>query len=85
MYRTKHYTLIPFVFSGVGAVHFLPYAWLYQTAVYIVMPILIAVILAILYGKERHIESISETTAAKACLTTGFILLLTGMYFVLTL
>lgn len=85
MYRKKHYTLIPFVFSGAGAVHFLLYAWLYQTTVYIVMSIMIAFVIAIVYGMDGEDKYISETTAAKACISTGLILILTGTYFVLTL
>lgn len=85
MYRKKHYTLIPFVFSGAGAVHFLLYAWLYQTPVYILMPIIIAFAIAIVYGTDKGDKFISESAAAKACIYTGLILILTGTYFVLTL
>lgn len=82
IFRKKHYTLIPFVFSGAGAVHFLLYAWLYQTVGYIVMTIFIAVVLAILYGMDKESTFISENAAAKACYATGFILVITGTFFI---
>ncbi len=83
MFRKKHYTLVPFVFSGAGAVHFLLYAWLYQTPIYILMSLLIAVVIAFVYGTDRENAFISKAAAAKASLFTGMILLLAGSYFVL--
>lgn len=84
MYQKKHYTLIPFVFSGAGAVHFILYTWLYQTPSYIVMALLIALALAIVYGtdQEKPGEMITKGGAAKACLFTGITLLGTALYFI---
>lgn len=76
MFRKEHYTLIPFLFSVAGAVHFLMYAWLYQTFAYIMMSVLIAVALAVVY--ER-----SEKAASRACFTTGILLLTTAFFLIL--
>lgn len=81
-YRKKHYTLIPFAFSGAGAIHFLLYSWLYQTIAYIIMSIIIAFAIAIVYGSDMGKESISNSAAAKASIFTGLILIVTGTYFV---
>lgn len=84
-YRKKHYTLIPFVFSGAGAVHFLLYAWLYQTSAYIIMSIIIAFAIAIVCGSDKENEFISNSAAAKVCISTGLILIVIGTYFVVFL
>lgn len=81
-YRKKYYTLIPFVFSGAGAIHFLFYSWLYQTIAYIIMSIIIAFAIAIVYGSDSNKESISNSAAAKVSFFTGLILIVTGTYFV---
>jgi hypothetical protein len=73
IFRKEDYSLIPFVFSAAGAVHFLMYAWLYQSAAYIVMPILIAIVLAITYEQ-------TEKAAARACFGTGILLLTTAIF-----
>lgn len=83
MFRRKHYTLIPFVFSGAGAVHFLLYTWLYQTPVYIVLSIMIAFVIAIAYGADTESETVSATAAAKASLFTGLVLILAASYFLI--
>lgn len=85
MYQKRHFTLIPFIFSGAGAVHFLLYTWLYQTVIYIVMSILIAVVLAVCYGTNQKNDHVSKTSAANVCFSTGFILIATGIYFFLLL
>ncbi|MGP6145539.1 DUF7010 family protein [Jeotgalibaca sp. A122] len=72
-FRKKNYTLIPFVFSAAGAVHFLMYAWLYQTLVYIVMPVMIALVLSVTYADTTK-------AASKACYMTGILLLLSASY-----
>lgn len=83
MFTKKHFTLIPFVFSVGGAIHFLMYTWLYQTYAYTIMAVLIAIVLSIIYGKGEE-EELTTTSAAQACLSTGVILLFTAGYFILT-
>lgn len=83
MYTKKHFTLIPFVFSVAGAIHFLMYTWLYQTYAYTIMAVLIAVVLAIIYGKGGEESKLTTLSAAGACLSTGVILLFTAGYFIL--
>lgn len=83
MFRRKHYTLIPFVFSGAGAVHFLIYAWLYQTPVYIVLSLMIAFVIAIIYGADAESESVSTAAAARTSLFTGLLLILAASYFLI--
>lgn len=39
MQAKKHHTLIPFVFSASLTIHFVMYSWLYQTWIYIAMPL----------------------------------------------
>jgi len=76
IFRKEHFTLIPFLFSAAGTVHFIIYAWLYQTSAYIAMSILIAVTLAITYEK-------SEIAAARVCFTTGILLLMTALFLII--
>jgi len=82
MFKKKHYSLIPFVFSAGVAVHFPMYSWLYRTVGYIVMPIGIAIALSVIYTLDNRKEGISSSAAAKSCYFTGFILLLTAVYFI---
>lgn len=78
--RGRH-TLVPLVFSLAGAIHFVPYAWLYQSVLYIVMPVVLAVGLAIIYGTNRaarHGDLMSSVAAGRVCALTGATLLVTG-------
>ena len=81
MFQREHYTIIPFIFSIVGAVHFLMYAWLYQEVAYIIMPIVLSVLLAVIYGKSKDNQLIiSAKSAALACYATGGLLLINALY-----
>ncbi|GAA4883462.1 hypothetical protein GCM10025788_24110 [Serinicoccus chungangensis] len=75
------YTLVPLLFSLAGAVHFVPYAWLYQSLLYILLPIVLALGLAVIYGTDRPTadgDDMSTTGAGRVCALTGVALLLTG-------
>lgn len=75
------YTMVPLLFSLAGAVHFVPYAWLYQSLLYILLPIVLAVGLAVLYGTDRAAadgDSMSAAAAGRVCALTGAALLVTG-------
>lgn len=83
--RGRH-TMVPLVFSLAGAVHFVPFAWLYQSLLYILMPVVLAVGLAALYGTDRAVregEALSATGAGRVCALTGAALLVTGALAVL--
>jgi len=80
MFRKQHYFLIPYVFSTVGAVHFLMYTWLYQTISYVIMPVLIVIAISIIYYLNSDSKGLSASGASKACLATGAILLLNAVY-----
>lgn len=82
IYRKKHFTFIPFVFSLVGAVHFLMYTWLYQTPAYIVMAVLISLVLSVIYGRKADADGISTNQAAAACFATGLLLILNAFYLI---
>lgn len=78
MFKQEDFRLIPFVFSLAGTIHFVMYAWLYQTSAYILMSITIAVGLAVIYNRDKG------KAAALACYSTGIILWLTAGWFILT-
>lgn len=84
--RGRH-TLVPLVFSLAGAVHFVPFAWLYQSALYIAMPVVLAVGLAVIYGTDREVRAHPSRTGSAhrfVCALTGAALLVTGAIAVLT-
>lgn len=75
------YTMVPLLFSLAGAVHFMPYAWLYQSLLYILLPIALAIGLAALYGSDRAARDedlMSPAGAGRVCALTGLALLVTG-------
>ncbi|KIL43235.1 DUF7010 family protein [Jeotgalibacillus campisalis] len=80
MFRKQHYSLIPYVFSTVGAVHFVMYTWLYQTISYIVMPVIIVTAISVIYFLHSDKKGLSASGASKVCLVTGITLLLNAVY-----
>lgn len=78
-FHKKHYSLIPVVFTLVGAVHFLMYTWLYQTAAYIVMSIAIVLAISFIYYRHSDEEEFTTEGAAKVCSITGALLLLNAI------
>lgn len=83
--RGQH-TLVPLWFALAGAVHFVPYAWLYQSLVYVVMPIVLALGLAIAYGADRTGDGyrMSAAGAGRVCALMGATLLVTGVLAITT-
>ena len=82
----KNFTAVPLFFSLAGAIHFIPYAWLYQTPLYIVMSTVLAVSLAVLYAmdKDKPKEQLmSRRGAGLVCAVTGMLLFVTGMIFII--
>lgn len=80
----KNFTAVPLFFSLAGAIHFIPYAWLYQSPVYILMPIMLAVALAVLYTMDKAKPTgqlMSIKGASLVCAITGILLLLSGVIF----
>lgn len=82
LFRRGRFTLIPFVFIAAAAIHFVPFFWLYREPVYIVMPILSSLAAAIIY--YRMYEKDDRAGASVSCLGNGVILMLTGLYLLLT-
>lgn len=80
MYRKQHYTLIPYLYSTVIAIHFLMFTWLYQILLYIIMPVMIVLAVSIVYFLNSDTKSLSAAGASKVCLATGSILLLAAVY-----
>ncbi len=76
----KHrYTLLPYAFAAITAMHFVLYSWLYRTPIYIVMAVVIAigttvVMLATPDDKKR-------AGAVRVSLLTGVALLATAVVF----
>lgn len=81
LFLKKQYRLIPFVFSAVGAVHFLLFHWLYRKPAYIFMSDF-ALSLAMIYARDGT-EHLSTDSASQACLNTGLLLLLTAAYLII--
>ncbi|PWD51192.1 hypothetical protein C8046_11575 [Serinibacter arcticus] len=78
----RRYTAVPLVFAITAAIHFVPYAWLYQSVLYLVMPVVVAVGLAIVAGIDRDPERddvLSASGAGRVCALTGVALLATGV------
>lgn len=83
LHARRNYAAIPLIFSLAGAVHFVPYAWLYQTPAYLVMSAVLALGLAVLYGidptdREQENGLISARGAGRVCVLTGAVLVATG-------
>lgn len=82
MYIKRHYTLIPFVFSSAGSIHFLLYTWLYQTYAYFIMSIFIALVQSMIYGWKAKDDITTPNKASLSSFSTGILLLLTAAYFI---
>lgn len=74
-----HYTLVPFVFATITAIHFVLYAWLYQTLIYIVMAALISLGTATVMFLTP--DANPRTGAIRVCLLTGSLLVATATVF----
>lgn len=74
-----HYALVPFVFATITAIHFVLYAWLYQTSLYIVMAALIALGTATVMLTVPDAQT--KAGPIRVCLLTGGLLLVTASAF----
>ncbi len=81
MQAKEQHTLVPFVFSGSISIHFVMYAWMYQTWLYILMPVMIAVGIAFIYGTDKNGDQAYPTSkaAGRSCFLTGLTLVITGI------
>lgn len=81
LHAKKRYTAIPLLFALAGAIHFVPYAWLYQSPVYVIMSAVLAVALAVVYGtdKPQMGELMSVRAASITCGLVGCVLLVSGV------
>lgn len=83
----QFYTLVPLCFAASSAIHFVPYAWLYQTPLYIVMPVVLAIGLAVVAATSMSTDRsdiLSTVGASRVCFLTGLLLLITGGAAILT-
>lgn len=84
MFRKSQFALIPFIFSAAAAIHFVMYTWLYQTASYIIMAVLIVIALAIVYSRNAEDEKVSAKGASWACFLTGAFLFLNAIHLIVS-
>jgi hypothetical protein len=72
------YHLVPLAFAAITSMHFILYAWLYRTPVYIVMALLISLgtMVVTLTAREE-----SPSGPARVCFLTGGLLLTTALLF----
>lgn len=76
----RRFTLVPVAFAAMTAMHFVLYAWLYQTPIYIVMAVAIALgstIVTLSTAPDRQ-----RVAASRVCILTGALLLVTAAIFV---
>ena len=68
---SRRYTMAVATLAATTAVHFLAYTWLYQTPIYLVMAIVIAIVTATLSRledrRQRSVESSSAPSPARSC------------------
>lgn len=78
--KREMFTLVPYGFVAICAMHFVLYSWLYQTPLYVVMSMSIAVGgTIIMFYNDGHPD---ETRAAsQVCFFTGGAMLLTSVAF----
>ncbi|OLV19153.1 DUF7010 family protein [Deinococcus marmoris] len=67
----RRYTLSAAILAATTAVHFLPYTWLYQTPIYLVMAVLLAIVIAMLIRLEDRRQ---QSSGALICAASGIIL-----------
>ncbi|MBC9225774.1 hypothetical protein GL325_05520 [Aeromicrobium sp. 636] len=72
------YRLVPFTFAAITSMHFVLYAWLYRTPVYIAMAVMISLgtMVVTLTAPEE-----SRSSPARVCFLTGGLLLTTALLF----
>lgn len=84
----KRYALVPFAFAAITSMHFVLYAWLYRTPVYIVMAALIALGTTIVMlgapdvDADADADADDRTAPSRVSFVTGGLLLATGAFFV---
>lgn len=76
------YTVVPVAFAAITAMHFVLYAWLYQTPVYVVMAGATALgttIVTLATPEDRQ-----RAASSRVCLLTGALLLATAAFFLVS-
>lgn len=73
------YTLVPYAFSAITAMHFVLYSWLYQTPIYIVMAVVISIGATVVMLSAP--ESPKRSGPIRVSLLTGGALLATAAAF----
>lgn len=77
LYTRQHYTLMPYAFAAICAMHFVLYSWLYQTPYYVVMSVVIALGGFIIMATSRSKSIDNSLPASRVCLFTGLSMLAT--------
>lgn len=79
LFTRRKYTAIPVLFALGGALHFLPYAWLYRTPVYLAMSVVIALGVALVCLRDRRDPlELSRLGAARICAVMSTLLLVSA-------
>lgn len=82
---SRRYTMAVAILAATTAVHFLPYTWLYQTPIYLVMAIVIAIVIPIFIRVEdrrknndrgQQGDHRQKSVGVLICASTGAILLI---------
>jgi hypothetical protein len=77
----ERYRLMPYAFATICSMHFVLYSWLYQTPLYIVMAVLVAIgttVLMLTAPADRE-----RIASVRVCVLTGGLLLATALAFLL--
>lgn len=69
---SRRYTMSAAILAVTTAVHFLPYTWLYQTPIYLVMAIVLAIVISMLIRLEDRRK---QSSGMLICASSGVILL----------
>ncbi len=83
LHKRAMYTLIPYGFAAICAMHFVLYSWLYQTPLYVVLSVSLVIGGTIIM--YFHADQPDETRAASwVCFFIGGAMLLTSAAFILS-
>lgn len=81
LFARQQFTLMPYAFAAICAMHFMLYSWLYQTPLYVIMAAVIAFggLLIMLIAQSR--QKSSSVTASLVCFFVGLTMLATTVAF----
>lgn len=83
LYAQRQFTLMPYAFAAICAMHFMLYSWLYQTPLYVVMSVAIALggfrIMALDRNRSPADSVASPRAASSVCFFTGAAMLVVSV------